>query len=403
LALGACDLQNDQCAGCTDKSENPQWPKFNILDRFHGLCQHQRNEVSLVTYYLEEHVLTFDTSPMPSPILPAADPKWLSLHSEEILEPDLEIVDAHHHLWDLPRLPRYLQDELAADLCVGHNVIATVYMECTEAYRKDGPERLRSLGETKFVADFADAAANGPASKSGVCKGIVGRADLMEGASVEDVLLMHQEVGRGRWRGIRQSTVHDITGTVRTTARTPPAGVLLEPKFREGFERLVALGMSFDSWIYHTQLKELTSLAREFPDANIILDHVGGVIGSGAYEGKRDAVFAAWKADIYDLAASTNVSCKLGGLGMTLGGFGFETQERPPTSEELAQAWRPYIETCIDAFGPSRCMFESNFPVDTVTCTYPVLWNAFKRITSGCSADEKRMLFAGTAQRVYSV
>lgn len=340
---------------------------------------------------------------MPSPILPAADSKWLSLHSEEILEPDLQIVDAHHHLWDLPRLPRYLQDELAADLCAGHNVIATVYMECTEAYRKDGPERLRSLGETEFVADFARAAANGPASKKGVCKGIVGRADLMEGASVEEVLLMHQEVGQGLWRGIRQSTVHDITGTVRTTARTPPAGVLLEPKFREGFERLVALGMSFDSWIYHTQLQELTSLAREFPDANIILDHVGGVIGSGAYEGKRDEVFAAWKADIYELAASTNVSCKLGGLGMTLGGFGFETRERPPTSKELAKAWRPYIETCIDAFGPSRCMFESNFPVDMVTCTYAVLWNAFKRIASEYSADEKRMLFAGTAQRVYSV
>lgn len=336
-------------------------------------------------------------------ILPAADPAWLALHQEEIIAPDLPIVDAHHHLWELPRVPRYLQEELAADLASGHNVIATVYMECSEAYRETGPERLKPLGETEFVATFAQEAARGPAAKHGVCKGIVGRADLTEGASVEEVLLMHRDLAQGLWRGIRNSTVYDETHTVRTTARTPPPGLMMDPVFRQGFARLVALSMSFDCWLYHTQLEEVVDLARSFPDANIILDHVGGPIGAGAYAGKRQEVFEIWKAGIEKIAATPNVTCKLGGLGMKVGGFGFEMKDRPPTSEELALAWAPYIETCIDAFGPDRCMFESNFPVDKVTCSYPVLWNAFKRIASHYSDDERAALFSGTAQRVYAV
>lgn len=336
-------------------------------------------------------------------ILPAADPDWLDLHQEEILDPDLPIVDAHHHLWELPRVPRYLHEELASDLTGGHNVIATVYMECTEAYREGGPGREKPLGETEFVAKFALEAESGPAGRHGVCKGIVGRADLMEGASVEEVLLMHRELGQGRWRGIRNSTVYDATNTVRTTARTPPPGVLMDSVFRQGFEKLVNLGMSFDCWLYHTQLEEVADLARTFPASNIILDHVGGPIGSGAYTGKREEVFEVWKTGIEKIAATPNVSCKLGGLGMTMFGFGFDAKETPPTSEALALAWAPYIETCIDAFGPDRCMFESNFPVDQVTCSYSVLWNAFKRIAAQYSADEKTSLFSGTAQRIYSL
>lgn len=347
--------------------------------------------------------MTNDYARASATILPASDPEWLSLHQEEIIEPDLPIVDAHHHLWDLPRLPRYLHDELAADLCSGHNVVATVYMECSEAYHETGPERSKPLGETAFVAEFAAQSDSGPLADYGVCKGIVGRVDLMEGAGVEEVLLQHQALGKGRWRGIRNSTVYDETNTVRTIARTPPPGVLLDPVFRQGFERLVALGMSFDCWIYHTQLGEVVDLARSFPDANIILDHVGGPIGAGAYAGKREEVFDIWKSGIEKIAATPNVTCKLGGLGMKLGGFGFELKERPPTSEELAAAWSPYVETCIEAFGPDRCMFESNFPVDMVTCTYPVLWNAFKRIAAQYSAEEKASLFSGTAQRVYAL
>ena len=347
--------------------------------------------------------MTNSHKPIFASILPAADPDWLALHQEEIIEPDLPIVDAHHHLWELPRVPRYLHEELAADLTSGHNVIATVYMECTESYRESGAEREKPLGETEFVARFALEAAKGRAGKHGVCKGIVGRADLMEGASIEEVLLMHRELGQGLWRGIRNSTVYDATGTVRTTARTPPAGVLMDSAFRQGFEKLVSLGMSFDCWLYHPQLDEVADLARTFPDANIILDHVGGPIGSGAYTGKREEVFDVWKSGIEKIAETPNVSCKLGGLGMKMFGFGFDAQEKPPTSEELASAWAPYIETCIEAFGPDRCMFESNFPVDQVSCSYPVLWNAFKRIAAQYSAEEKTSLFSGTAQRVYAL
>ncbi|WP_222837425.1 amidohydrolase family protein [Marinobacter sp. F3R11] len=336
-------------------------------------------------------------------ILTAADPEWLALHSEEILEPDLPIVDPHHHLWDLPRKPRYLQEEFAADLLSGHNITATIFAECTEGYRTDGPERFRLIGETEFVAAFAEEAANGPVGDRGVCKAIIGRADLLEGASVEEVLQAHVEAGRGRFRGVRQSTVYDKTGTVRTTARDFPPEVLLDPTFRQGFEKLIAFDMTFDSWIYHPQLGELADLARTYPESKIILDHVGGPIGAGAYEGKRDEVFAVWKKGIEELAACPNVSCKLGGLGMKFAGFGFDTLARPASSEVLAEAWGPYIKTCIEAFGVDRCMFESNFPVDMVTCTYPVVWNAFKRIAAGCSAEEKKALFSGTATRVYSL
>lgn len=336
-------------------------------------------------------------------ILPASDPQWLALHKEEIIEPDIAIIDPHHHLWGLPRLPVYLQEAFAADLMSGHNIVATVFAECTEGYRTDGPERMQPVGETEFVTAFAEEAAQGPAGNRGICNGIIGRADLLEGASVVEVLEAHAEAGKGRFRGIRQSTAYDATGTVRTTARTPPPGILLDAGFRQGFEALIGLGMTFDSWVYHPQLGEVADLARSYPQANIILDHVGGPIGAGAYAGKRDEVFAIWKKGIVEIAACENVTCKLGGLGMKLGGFGFEDLPRPATSQMLAEAWAPYIETCIEAFGPERCMFESNFPVDMVTCSYAVLWNAFKRIVASYSNDEKTALFSATAKRVYSI
>jgi len=347
--------------------------------------------------------LTLTYAEKSAAILLASDPDWLALHNEEILEPDLPIVDPHHHLWDLPRQPRYLQDEFATDLLGGHNVTATIFAECTEGYRTGGPERMQPVGETEFAVAFAEEAEQGPAGDRGVCKAIIGRADLLEGASVEEVLQAHVEAGRGRFRGIRQSTVYDETGTVQTTARVFPPGVLLDPSFREGFEKLISFNMTFDSWIYHPQLSELADLARTYPEANIILDHVGGPIGAGAYAGKRDEVFSVWKKGIDELAACPNITCKLGGLGMKFAGFGFESLPRPASSQTLAEAWTPYIETCIEAFGVDRCMFESNFPVDMITCTYPVLWNAFKRIASGFSTEEKTALFSGTATRVYSL
>src|SRR5436853_268471 len=258
-----------------------------------------------------------DPSTAPSPHLRVRS-DWLARRQEEILEPDLPIVDPHHHLVDRENTGRYLLPDLLADTGTGHNITATVYLEWLSMYRAGGP-----------------------------------------------------------------------------------AGLLMDRSVREGFARLHPLGLSFDAWMYHTQLGELIDLARAFPETPIVLDHVGGPIGIGPYAGRRDAVFAEWRTRITELAGCPNVQVKLGGLGMRLFGFDLHEGELPPSSEQLAAAWRPYVETCIAAFGANRAMFESNFPVDKGSGSYQVFWNAFKRIAAGCSATEKAALFAGTASRFY--
>ncbi|HEX2152118.1 MAG TPA: amidohydrolase family protein, partial [Stellaceae bacterium] len=230
---------------------------------------------------------------------------------------------------------------------------------------------------------------------------IVGHADLMLGAAVERVLEAMITAGGGRFRGIRYITASHPDEAARGSSINRPAGLLMEPKIREGFAKLHPLGLSFDAWMYFTQLGELVDLARAFPATPIVLNHVGGAIGIGPYAGKRDEVFAQWRRGIEEVASCPNVSVKLGGLGMRLFGFDVHTGELPPSSEQLAAAWRPYVETCIAAFGPQRAMFESNFPVDKGSGSYPVFWNAFKRIAAGCSAAEKEALFSGTATRLY--
>lgn len=336
-------------------------------------------------------------------IAPAPDPNWLALHTEEIIEPDLPIVDAHHHIWDEPRVPRYLQSEIARDVLSGHNIVATVFVECTERYRDSGPELLRPLGETEFVRDFAAEALLGPAASKGICAAIVGRADLTLGSEVEELLVQHVELGRGRFRGIRQSTAYEDTGTVRSTARIPPAQVLMNPAFREGFSKLDKMGLTFDSWVYHTQLAEVADLARAFPGTKIVLNHSGGPIGSGVYANKRMQVFADWSEGIKQVAQCPNVVCKIGGLASKFSGFGFYDLERPAHSSVLADAWGPYIHHCIDQFGPDRCMFESDFPVEMISCSYAVMWNVYKRIAAPYSEAEKSLMFSETAKRVYSI
>lgn len=336
-------------------------------------------------------------------ILPSADAGWLALRTEAILEPDLPIIDPHHHLWALPRLPLYLAEELQRDAKAGHNVVGSIFADCTEGYRVDGPENMRPVGETEFVTAIAEKVEAGLYSPPGLCAGIISYADLREGAGVQAVLEAHIAAGKGRFKGIRQSTSWDPNPEIRTTMRTPPEGLLRDQTLREGFATLAPLGLTFDSWVYHHQLSDVADLASAFPDTSIILDHVGGPIGIGPYAGKRDEIFPQWKAGILELARRPNVAVKLGGLGMKLSGFGFHERPMPPSSDDLAAAWRPYIETCIEAFGPDRAMFESNFPVDQLSCSYVVLWNAFKRLAAGCSAEEKAALFSRTAARIYSV
>jgi len=335
-----------------------------------------------------------------SPHLPVR-PDWLDRRREEIIEPDLPIVDPHHHLVNRPETGRYLLPELLADIGTGHNITASVYLEWLSMYRAEGAVELRPVGEIEFANGVAAMSASGTYGETRVCAGIVGYADLALGAPVERVLEAMIGAGGGRFRGIRFITASHPDQAAWGSAIIRPEGLLMDPKLREGFSRLAPLGLSFDAWMYHTQLGELVGLARAFPETPIVLDHVGGAIGLGRYAGRRDEVFAEWGARIRELAACPNVHIKLGGLGMRMFGFTLHTRELPPSSEELAAAWRPYIETCIAAFGPDRAMFESNFPVDKGSCSYAALWNAFKRITAGCSAAEKQALFAGTATKFY--
>jgi L-fuconolactonase len=288
-----------------------------------------------------------------------------------------------------------------ADTGSGHNIVATVYLEWLSMYRQDGPVEMRPVGEVEFANGIAAMAASGLYGKTKVCAGIVAYADLMLGAGVEKVLEAMIMAGGGRFRGIRYITASHPDEAARGSSVNRAARLLMEPKVREGFARLHPLGLSFDAWMYFTQLGELTDLARGFPETPIVLNHVGGAIGIGPYAGKRDAVFAEWKARIEELARCPNVHIKLGGLGMRLFGFNVHEGALPPGSEQLAAAWRPYIETCIAAFGPDRAMFESNFPVDKGSGSYPVFWNAFKRIAADCSPAEKAALFCGAADRFY--
>ncbi|HZT86419.1 MAG TPA: amidohydrolase family protein [Stellaceae bacterium] len=326
---------------------------------------------------------------------------WLALRREEIIEPDLPIVDPHHHLVDRPETGRYLLDELLADTGSGHNVVATVYLEWLSMYRADGPAEMRPVGEVEFANGIAAMAASGLYGKTRVCAGIVGYADLALGAAVEKVLEAQTAAGGGRFRGIRYISATDPDQREWGSPVLRPEGMLRDPKVREGFAKLAPLGLSFDAWMYHPQLPDLVDLARAFPETPIVLDHVGGPIGLGRYAGRRDEVFAEWRARIRELAECPNVHIKLGGLGMRMFGFAVHSGETPPSSEELARLWRPYIETCIEAFGPERAMFESNFPVDKGSGSYHVFWNAFKRIACGCSPAEKAALFSGTASRFY--
>ena len=337
---------------------------------------------------------------------------WLALTTEDTLEPDLPICDPHHHLWDTGYEPgvafraeqvanRYLLDEILADTSSGHNVVSTVFIECASMYKAKGPDALRPVGETEFVNGIAAMSASGQYGKTRIAAGIVGFADLNLGAAVGEVLDAHIAAGCDRFRGIRHAGGYDENPDVRNSHTNPFPGMFADATYREGFAELAPRRMSFEGWCYHRQIPELTDLARAFPDTTIILNHFGGPLGVGPYEGTREDYFAQWRNDIVALAECENVVAKLGGINMKVNGFGWHKNDKPPTSEELAVATRNYYDHCIGTFGANRCLFESNFPVDKITCSYNVLWNTFKRITSGYSADEKAALFHDTAARVY--
>ncbi|MCY7305648.1 MAG: amidohydrolase family protein [Rhodoferax sp.] len=321
---------------------------------------------------------------------------WLGLHTEEPLLPELPLVDAHHHLWDRGGhtylLPQFRQDAQR------HKVEASVYVECLSGYRDSGPEHLRCVGETEILMGvlsqpFADHAVD-------VAIGIVGRADLALGAVVDMVLNAHVEAAGTRFKGIRYVTAWDADPSIHGAYPTH-ARMLAEPAVQAGAQRLGARGMTLDLWCYFHQLGDVSALARACPGVTIVLDHFGGPIGTGPYAGHRAEVFQRWRQGVQALRVFPNVCIKLGGLAMVVAGFGWRERAVPPSSIDLAQAWQPYVDGCLESFGADRCMFESNFPVDRTGCSYGVLWNAFKRLAQALSQTERDAVCAGTARRVY--
>lgn len=325
-----------------------------------------------------------------------------ALPRETALDPDQPIIDAHHHLYDRPEL-RYLLPEFRADLLSGHNVRSTVFMQARSNYLGTAPAEMRPVGETAFAARIAQEARHVPDFDVDVCAAIVGYADMMLGDRVQPVLEAHCDAGEGRFRGVRHILAWDADSALLNPAYPTSAGLIETDGFRAAFARLAPLGLSFDAWMFFHQLPGLARLARDFPDTRIIVNHCGGMVGLRGYHGRRDDVFRVWADAITDLAACPNVWMKIGGFGMELMGFRQELGGRPASSENLARVWRPWVETCIAAFGPSRCMFESNFPVDSAVHSYSAAWNAKKRLAAGMTRTEKDDLFWRSASRAYRI
>ena len=329
-------------------------------------------------------------------------PDWLALHQEPVLLPELPIVDAHHHLWDR-QTGRYLVDEIRDDVSSGHRIVSTVYVQCRSMMRADGPEAMRPVGEVEFANGVAAMFASGAYGDTRCCEAIVGGADLSLGADVAPVLEAMLDVSGARLRGIRNPLAWHESAAVRSSPVTPPPGRMRDASFRQGVKTLARYGLALDAWVYHTQLDDLYELARSVPEVTVVIDHFGGPLGVGPYAGQPEDVRRAWRAALARLASLPNTRMKLGGAGLTVFGFDFASKARPPSSEELATAWRPCFDTCIELFGATRCMFESNFPVDKGMFSYRVLWNAFKRLAHALSADERAALFSGTAASTYGL
>ncbi len=323
---------------------------------------------------------------------------------ENALEPHLPIVDSHHHLYGtLEDRQHYRVEDLAQDLQSGHRVIGTVYVEAfNSGWRANGPPSMRSLGEVETIMRASEAPISTPQGPCRLAAGIVSNIDLTLGDGVAAVMEAHVAAAEGRLRGVRFHATYD-GGQVGKFTHSAPEHLLADKAFRQGFAWLDRYSLSFDALLFHTQLAELMALADAFPKTRIILNHVGIVLGVAQYASHRASIFAAWEKDMRELASRPNVSVKIGGMGMLLFGFEFETAEQPPRSAELLQPWKPYIDVCIDAFGPQRCMFESNFPVDKQTCGYTELWNVFKLASRALSADERAELFFRTACRTYGL
>ena len=332
---------------------------------------------------------------------PPPNPEWLSRRVEDVLDPGLPIIDAHHHLWT-EHGTAYLGPEIMSDVGDGHAIGATVFVQANYNYRSDLPPHLAPIGETEAAANIsAECAAKGFPTK--VAAAIVAFADLTLGGQLDEVLDAHAAAGRGAFRGIRHGVSRDPHYPEGIVVRPAPPGLLADPAYRAGMARLAARGISYDAMLYHRQIGELTAAARVLPELPIVLDHIGCIIVIVPYRGQEAETFLSWRADMAELAKCANVTVKLGGFGMIICGSRWHEANVPPSSADLAGAWRPYIETCIELFGVQRCMFESNFPVDKAMYSYLTVWNAFKLLAQEASTQERHALFSGNAARFYRI
>jgi predicted TIM-barrel fold metal-dependent hydrolase len=329
---------------------------------------------------------------------PAEREAWLALTTEPVIDPGLPIVDPHHHLWTHIE-PPYRLDDLLADTGSGHAVTATVFVECGWAWDRTAADPVMvPVPETAAVAELARRSDESGGSRIAA---IVGHADLRHGAEAGRALDALEEAGAGRFVGIRHATAWDADPAVPDHRTDPGAGLMDSATWRQGFAEVARRDLTYDAWLYHPQIPELVRLARDFPEVRIVCDHLGGPLGIRSYAGRRDEVHAAALAALQELATCPNVALKLVGIGMGIMGDGWHRRERPPTSEEVAATWGGFVRRCIEMFGPDRCMFESNFPVDRASFSYVVLWNAFKRMAADAGVDERADLFSGTARRIY--
>lgn len=326
---------------------------------------------------------------------PPGSPEWLDLVVEDVVDPDAAIIDPHHHLWPVGGSMPYGLDDLLADLASGHRVVDTVFVECGAAYDPTADAALAPVGETRFVTTEAER------SDRDVMGGIVAHADLRLGNQLDTVLDAHEAAADGRFRGIRHAGSHALHPEALTIPGRAPVGLYADRAFRAGVARLGELDLTYDTWHYHDQNHEFLDLARSVPGTTLVLDHFGTPLGVGPYESQREHIFEQWKDDIAEIARCENVVAKIGGLAMPDNGFGWHTAERPPTSDEFIDAQGRYYLHTIEQFGPERCMFESNFPVDRLSLSYRTFWNAAKKLAADFSPEERDAMLRGTAARVY--
>jgi len=330
---------------------------------------------------------------------------WLAQVKEEIINPELPIIDPHHHLWNgdnqLAGSFPYLIENLSEDTNSGHNIVGTIFMECSQGYYSDGEEKYKPVGETEFVINLIKDSEK--LSKSTNIIGIIGFADLMLGHEVKDVLNTHLSKGEGLFRGIRHAAGWDKNKEIHNSHSNPIENIYHNKSFMKGAEELINLSLTFDAWHYHHQINDLSIFAKKYPELTIIHDHFGGPLGVGPYEGKKEEIFKKWKDDISLLSESKNVYAKLGGLAMPVNGWNFHKQNKPASSDQIVDMHHEYYLHTINCFGVERCMFESNFPVDRRSVSYHVIWNAFKKMVLGYSNEDKKKLFFKNAKDVYGV